>query len=354
MVNSSLTFYTPSTTALDAMVAACENAKKSIKIEEFILSDDETGRRFTDIFSQKIKDGCSVKLILDGWGAREFLDTTLHQKLLTEGVEIEIYRPVNWLKPHEILPRDHRKILIVDDNEAYIGGVCLTNKVTSWFDTMVKTEGNLIPQIVHIFEKSWRQFSNSDDDTDSHPHFETEDELSLFANSPDSNRQFFTEKLLEQLNACEQEISIVTPYFTPSKRLVDCLINKAQQGVKVEIILSQKLDKTSPYYVAKELAGTLLKSNIHVYYYQPQVIHLKAMLVDNWAAIGSCNFDGLSIEHNREAMIAGIDKVFYEDVKKLLDNVKMDSKKIDLTDWKKRSFIEKVMGKLLFPFRSYL
>jgi len=352
----SLKYYSPSTIALDEMLEACTQAKHSIQVEEFVLIEDEVGEKFINVFEERAKAGIGVQLLLDGWGSKELLNSQRLKKMKKAGVKVAFYRPFKWWKPWEILPRDHRKIFIIDEESAFIGGVCLYDEVKYWHDMMVKVSLPLAAQFTYIFSQSWKQIEQLGEiEISSHPEFETNDSLSIYANSPETEDHDFTDKLLEKIDSSQQSIQLVSPYFTPSRKVIRALKKALNRGIDVKIFLSNKLDKAPPYYVAKQLSGTLINMGAKIYYYQPNVIHLKAMVIDDsWAAMGSCNLDGLSIHHNREAMLIGTEHSFVERILEEFSIVQNDSLRFSYEDWQARPISQIILGNLLKPLRNYL
>ena len=127
---------------------------------------------------------------------------------------------------------------------------------------------------------------------------------------PIQMRMILQKSFLNQIRKATRSIQLATPYFSPSDTLVELLKAATKRGVKVEILLSE-YSSYPTYVTGKKIAGELIRSAIHIYYYQPTMLHLKMMVIDeDWAAIGSCNLDGLSLYKNQEAMIVATNKDF--------------------------------------------
>jgi cardiolipin synthase len=341
------------------MLKACEVAKHSIDVEEFVLLNDAVGHRFIECFKRKAQAGVKLRLLLDGYGSRELIDSDVMKSMQRLGIEVEFYRPPQWHKLWEILPRDHRKILIIDQKRAFIGGVCLYAPVRDWHDMMIEVQdAGLVTELNYMFDQSWKQqhkLAGLSEEENSHPDFEMHNELSIYANTPETEDSYFSEELLERISQSVKSIRLVSPYFTPTDELKRSLAFASDRGVKVDIILSRKLDNAMPYYVASQDAGELLKQGMRIYYFQPSVIHLKTMIIDDeWAAIGSCNLDGLSIHHNREAMLVGSEQRFVSNMIREFNQVKKQSIRFSFEDWQARSLHHKLFGQALSPLRHYL
>ncbi len=357
-ITSSVTDYHIQTTAAwEAMIAECEAAKSSIYIEEYILDPDSIGNRFIEVLIRRAKEGLDVRLLLDWWGCKSLRKSDAPQALKDAGVQLCYFNAPgwNWLGRLEIFPRDHRKILMVDGRSAFVGGVCIYEKIHDWRDSMLRVEGAILAQLEFIFEQSWEKANSMvAHQVKAHPDFETDDKLSIYANAPDSGEHQFIEKLLAKIESATQSIQMTTPYFTPDKRLRKALLAAAARGVTVEILLSD-YSKYAPYVVGKYCAGQLVKGGVKVYYYQPSMLHLKMMVIDeNWAAIGSCNLDGLSLHHNHEVMLVATDEAVVKTLTAHFAEDKHCSRAFRLDDWRRRPLIERICGYGFYPLQSYL
>ncbi|MAR56264.1 MAG: hypothetical protein CMM93_03695 [Rickettsiales bacterium] len=352
-------FYTSTESAWEAMLQLCESAQSTIDLEEYILESDVIGKRFCEVFLQKAKEGIKIRLLLDWWGCRPFFHSSEYKELLAAGVEIRPYRAPNasWIRiPVPITPRDHRKVLIVDDERVMAGGVCIYDKIRGWRDTMVTLNGDITEQFQYIFNQTWRKTDNENSVVKIHPNFEasSDSSFSVYANAPDADEHYFTDTLIWRIDHAQHSIRMTTPYFTPGHRLYPALINALERGINVEIILSD-YSKYMTYVVGKRIAGELARKGAHIYYYQPSMLHLKMMIIDEeWSAIGSCNLDGLSLHRNQEAMLCSSHPKF---IQALMSHFNQDLESVELMtlrDWQNRPMHERIMGYLLLPLRSRL
>jgi len=352
------TYHTTTTDAWDAMLNACSAANSSIYMEEFIIEPDSIGDTFMEVLERKASEGVEVKLLLDGWGCRKVKGSFRFKRMVQAGVKIAFFRPFSftWLiKPSEIFPRDHRKIFIIDREKTFVGGVCIYDDIKDWRDTMVELSGGLTKQFIYIFENTWRKSeAENPEETTAHPAFETEASFSVYANAPDSEEHYFTDALIARINTAQHSVKLATPYFTSKNRIVPALIEAAQRGVDVTLILSN-YSKYSPYVVGKALCGELISRGVKIYYYEPTMLHLKMMIIDEaWAAIGSCNLDGLSINHNQEAMLVSTDDNFIKELSGHFADDETSSVRFSYADWQTRPLSQKIMGAVYMPFAKYL
>ena len=351
-------YHTNTTDAWEAMLSACERATKSIHLEEYVLDPDTIGTRFCEVLKRQAFAGVKVHLLLDWWGCREFKASHLCRQLGDAGVSIRFFRAPSWrwiAQSPRFFPRDHRKILILDEDEAFIGGVCLYDKVKNWRDTMVQLSGGgIAKQLLHVFHQTWHKTSNEDSLHKAHPDFETDAHFSIYANAPDSDENQFSGWLIEHIEQAKQSIKLSTPYFTPGHQLMSAFLAALGRGVNIEIILSH-YSKFAPYSYGKHCLGELIKAGAAIYYYQPIMLHLKMMLVDEQnAAIGSCNLDGLSLYRNQEVMLTSCDEAFTRELSSHFETDKTASARFSYADWESRPLHQKIAGYALQPFTMYL
>lgn len=347
--------HTPTVPAWEAMLEACAKAKISIDIEQYIIQPDNIGTQFVDILCQKAKEGVNIRLLLDWWGSREFLKSELCKRLKAQGVKVDVFRSPQWkwsVSSPRFFPRDHRKLLIVDNEVSFIGGVCIYDSISTWRDTMVEMRGGLTKQLTYVFNSTWCKTEGKA--VDAHPDFETDNSFSIYANNPEKNHNHFTETLLEKIDNAQDTVRLVTPYFSPAALLMHSLGRALARGVKLEILLSSH-SKYAPYVVGRKIVGSLIQQGAAIYYYEPHMLHLKMMIVDrSWAAIGSCNLDGLSLHQNHEAMLTARDDSFIQTLLDHFEEDKFKSKGFSYANWRARPFSEKLMSNLYHPMRRYL
>lgn len=350
-------FHTNSNAAWKAMLNACSEAENSIYIEEYVLDPDDIGTRFIALAERKAKQGVTVKLLLDWWGCKPLYYSSIPQRLQKAGAEIKFYRTprLSWLlNPTKLFPRDHRKLVVTDNAKAFVGGVCMYDKINHWRDTMVEFEGTLAPKLGQFFKQTWDNMPDKSNNEALLDRDNPSDAFRVFANTTHDKDTFFTTHFFEKLNSAQHNIKLVTPYFTPNEALMKTLIAACDRGVVVEILLSSH-SKYAPYVVGKKLAGRLIEAGVKIFYYQPVMLHLKQIMIDDtWTAIGSFNLDGLSLQQNEELMLTSADKSFNQT---LLEHYKADKNNAEhftYQDWQARPLSEKVASKFLLPLRGYL
>lgn len=307
-------FYTTSEKAWRGMFSAIRSAKTSIYLEMYVFSSDTKGFDFLSILEQKAKEGVRVVVILDSFGSSGFTsDEAAHLK--AAGAEVLFFS--FWFR------RLHRKILIVDEQTAFLGGVNISGKYAPWKDIQVRVSGKkIVLSALRSFARVYKECGGKN------PVILEKGELRPFYKA----RMWFLEhgiggKFLalrkhyeENISRAERSIVLVTPYLIPRRWLVASLHEAILRGVSVEVIVPRHTDHpriTDPlnyYYVA-------LFSKLGIAcFFSPEMNHAKVMLIDEKkATVGSQNLDMLSFEWNAEAGLFFDGPAMVRDLRKILD-----------------------------------
>lgn len=314
-------FLTNSEEAWIAMLEAISQAQKSIYLEMYILQDDMREFDFINILKNKAKQGVKVKLLLDSFGSMNLTKDNI-LKLKESGIEVFFIS--------NLLHRAHRKVLIVDESIAFVGGVNLHASARFWNDLLVKIKGRLVKSIIKSFARSYKDAGGKDPSLIS----EIEDKIIwnnvtawIVDHSPMKNRFNLKKIYKTHLNEAKNRIILITPYFMPKHWLQIKIHQALLRGVKVEILLPEKtdhflIDRANYFYMYK------LSSLGAKFYLGSKMNHAKVMIIDeSECLVGSQNLDFLSFDLNSEIGI------FFKDPKVV-------NKLLEITEaWKKDSIL---------------
>ena len=333
-----------------ALYADCAAARKSIQIDQYILANDEEGQRFLKLFCQKAKEGKKISLMLDKIGSRSVFYSKWPQKLRAAGAKIRFFNPITWhdlIFPKHWFPRDHCKMALVDGEIAYLGSACIDDNMREWRDTQIRLKGALAKQFKKIFQQLWQKPYRAE-------YQSPVKEVSRLIIGRSLYTRFYQE-MLSRLKNAQEEIYVVGPYFMPSLRFRRTIKAAARRGVKVNVIVTGPTDVLLADCIAQSYFRTLLKAGAQIYVYQPTVLHTKYMVIDNnWATVGSVNFDYLSFFHNRESSLATTAPEMIAELKAHIATDKQHSKPYTLVDWKQRPLLYKIIGFLGRPIKRLL
>jgi cardiolipin synthase len=285
-----------------AMIDSIENAQHEIALESYLFADDEVGRRFADVLIKKVAAGVRVRLLLDAEGCRSRMSRKLARHLADSGVEVRRFRPWRWGSPGKYWQRDHRKLLVVDGTTAFLGGFNIHRESSRefygekrWRDTHVRLGGSLAGQAGDSFNAFWQR------DLHWEPQKSDSSGSMLMPNQ--------TRACMHQLRCiygtlfaeARSSIRISTPYFVPDHRTQNGLIEAAQRGVEVSLLVPAKSDVPITRWAARAAYARLLASGVKIYEYLPRMFHAKTAVIDGtWATIGTANMDYRSLFLNYE------------------------------------------------------
>lgn len=310
--------------AWDAMYADCLTAQNSIEFEQYIILDDRVGMKFMDLFAAKARQGVKVSLLLDRVGCRQVFSSPQVETIRAHGGRVEFYNNIGWLNlfsPSSWFPRNHVKSLLVDRQVSYIGGVCLAAEMVDWRDLHVRLTGE---PMARMAENMAENFAGV------HP--PASDRFEYLVSRPFQFRNPIYEEILAQVRGAQRYVHIVTPYFLAPRRLRRELFRAARRGVEVSVIVAGKTDVPIARYVSHSYFTRMIKRGLHIWAYQPEILHGKYMAVDGkWAMVGSTNMDYLSLLRNREANLtvrdhdlAGAIEAQFQDTKSLSQKLAPD------------------------------
>ncbi|MBN2712789.1 MAG: hypothetical protein JXR97_10225 [Planctomycetes bacterium] len=380
--------------AFPEMLKAIDGAKTRVYCETYILRLDKTGKQFVAALERAAARGLEVRLIFDAFGSRGLEPTDL-KGLIDAGGMIRVFNPRDTWTVVRINNRDHRKILVVDGRQAFLGGLNLAdeyggNGVTKgfWRDTALHVTGPVALEAETVFVQSWNQGGRDYLGKDlpivgvsqmkkaiDEPLMKLMGKEAPFDgnggdvvkpldggvkarvvwSAPDRIASRILDMYLLAINSAKERIYITNGYFVPPLILSRALIEAARRGVDVRLILQGETDEPTVRTVSIGYYGKFLEEGVHIYEWQPSLLHAKTMVVDGkWLTVGSANLDGRALFLNYEANLAVSDK---QTCKQMEEQFMLDLKscrEVSLEYWEKRSMKQKASEVLLIPIEGQL
>ena len=286
----------------DAMVASIRGARRSVDVETYIYAADEVGWRVGAALADRARAGLRVRLMVDAAGSLGSFSRGLERYLRRQGVVVRRFHRWSWRQPSRFYRRNHRKLLVVDGREAYVGGFNLHRESSRsafgprrWRDTHVRLHGALATRASELSEAFWAGERGGAAPTG------TQDGDALIPNHSRICRHQVHCLYDRLLQSAERRLFVTTPYFVPDRRTQNELVRAAQRGMDVRLLLPGKSDAPVARWAARATYGTLLSAGIRVFEYQPRVLHAKTAVVDGVAAtVGTANLDYRSFFVNYE------------------------------------------------------
>jgi len=314
-----LTLLETGTAFFPALRAAIDGAQRELYLETYIFEDDETGRQIAAALSRAARRGVSVRLLVDGFGARAF-PARLMPALEADGVHVLIYRPE--LAPFRLrrhrLRRLHRKLAIADARIAFVGGINVVDdsitpgQTPPRYDFAVRIEGPLLATIHaavrQMWERvAWASFRRRPRPSESPPPIVAKCgsvTAAFLIRDNLRHRRDIEDAYLDAIVSATDEIILASAYFLPGLRFRRALLDAARRGVKVTILLQGRVEYALLHYATQALYGALLAGGIHIHEYRRSFLHAKVAVIDgHWATVGSSNIDPFSLLLAREANV---------------------------------------------------
>jgi cardiolipin synthase len=348
--------YSNTQEAWEAMKNAILGAKKSIYWEVFTFADDEIGHPFFDILEQKARAGVDVKVIIDSLGTFWFAKPRV-ESLKAAGVELLFFydrkkKYRGWWK--RMWERTHRKILIVDEQIGFIGGVNVEKRMENWLDIHVRVEGKVVRSLLRSFAKMYI-ICGGEKHKIQHLlkyHFRVREAgVDFVYDDPTSPRSSVREKYTEGLLKARERVILFSPYYFPDREFLKALWAARRRGVRIDLLIPFRSDLRIVTYASYCLFNLMRKFGVKVYLTK-QMMHGKGVVMDDdWAMVGSSNLDHTSFYDCYEANILIKDPLFIKRVKTKLEEWMKDADDLDTMRWDKRGIWHKI--KEWFAYKLY-
>lgn len=336
--------YETSKQAWDAMLEAIKQAEHSIYWEMYIFVDDQAGKPFLDVLEQKAREGVTVKLLIDGFGSYEMSHKRM-ESLRKAGVDVRFfqerkhrYRGI-WSK---IISRTHRKILVVDEEVGFIGGVNIEQSMKDWLDIHVRITGKAVHSMLRAFAKMYMIAGGEKKDVKhllKYTFRVKEGQTEFIYDEPgrykkgSKMRKVYTDALLK----ARERVVLFSPYYFPDKRFLKALWQAKKRGVRVDLLIPFRADLRLATYLAYAVFAITNKmgANIHLL---PKMMHGKGVVVDDdYAVVGSSNLEQGSFYDNYEANVKLKDKEVVKKLTGILNKWQSEAKLLKKEEWQKRS-----------------
>lgn len=356
ILNGKPIFYDDPWQYFNAMLDDIGSAQESICIETYKFGSGNIGERFRDVLTQKAKEGIQVRILIDYWGAQ--VSHTFFKDLIALGGEVRFFMKIKFFwdfftKNHR---RNHRKLLLVDDNISYIGSANIAGHSLNWCESMVRLiNPEMNKQFNRIFQQDWEMYKSYSFKKPSLTRMIRVDEFEILRDVPSITRQRIKKKYEIMIKSAKRRIVIETPYFLPGFMLRKTMIDAVKRGVDITVIIPENSDVGLVDLIRGRYLGMLHKSGINFRLFQRHNLHAKILMVDGeWFSIGSPNFDYRSFRYQHEIALVGNDVDIIEQIKEHVSNCLQDSAPFDYEEWQRRPFFQRFLEWIFLPFRHLL
>ena len=339
------------------MLEHIAGAREQIELELYLVEAGACAEAIVQALVAAAERGVRVRCLFDDYGSLAFT-MTLRQRLTQAGVELRFYNRLSWRRWVGNFYRDHRKLLLVDQCLAVVGGTGVTDEfwtpghdVSEWHEVMVEISGPLVIDWQLLFDRQWianryrRAWRPA-------AHFglprlprvpDKGEGMGRVAYADARQHRDILQSLFRALNSGQQRIWMATPYFLPTWQIRRSLRKAAARGVDVRLLLTgPRTDHPSVRYAGHRYYPRLLKAGVQIFEYQPCFLHLKMVLVDDWVSIGSCNFDHWNLRFNLEANLEALDAALTAAVEASFVKDFGLSQLVSLEQWQRRPLWRRV------------
>lgn len=340
-----------------SMLAAIRAARKTINLEFYIYWDGQIGRQFAETLAERARAGVAVKVILDAVGSAG-MSQSLIDFMHRNGIDLEWYHPIRWYTLSRANHRTHRKLLIVDGEIGFVGGVGIADEWLGdadskdhWRETVARVEGAVVAQMQFAFMDNWvKSRGELLTGLDYFPPLEPRGNhvAQVIKSSPSEGSSTVKLMYIVSIVSATKSICISSAYFVPDRDTIRALEGAVRRGVEVRVIVpGEHVDVPIARQASRWHYDLLLRRGIRIFEYQPTMMHAKTMVVDGiWSTIGSSNFDDRSFRLNDEVNVnvydegvaAEMERMFFDDLSK--------SEEITRRKWRRRPWWDRIKERL--------
>jgi cardiolipin synthase len=280
------------------------------------------------------------------------------------GIKVGASHPFMWLSPRRYTRRDHRKLLVIDEEIAFTGGLNIANeywatafqKKRPWRDTGLLIKGPVAADLTERFFMAWSRLRREplDYKPPAVPPAGPLPILPIFASSRLGRKQM-RRLLFYSIFHADIDICLTTAYFIPSRQLVRALENAVGRGVRVRLLVPMTSDIIIVHYASRHFFSRLLRAGVEIYTYHGSMLHAKSYVFDrHWCVVGSANLDYISLRHNDEGNVGILESGLAAELLQVFEIDIEKSIRIDIEEWRKRPLIDKVLERFFALFRRRL
>ena len=343
------------------MLEEIRKAKKFVFLEYFILDDGKMFRELIQLLKEKVAEGVEVRLIYDDVGCITTLPNNFYKELQKIGIKCAAFNPLRARLAVIMNNRDHRKILVIDGNVAFTGGINIADEYINeierfgyWKDTGIRMKGAAVWSFTCMFLEMWNV--NDEHIEDCGEYIQASKKYSVstdgfvipFGDTPLDEVYVGKRAYINNLNNASEYTYIMTPYLVIDDEMYECMKYAAQRGVDVKIIMPHIPDKKYAFYLARTYYKELLKAGIEIYEYTPGFVHAKMSISDGKKAIvGTVNHDYRSLYLHYECAAYMLNVPAVMDIERDFKDTLELSQKITLEDVKHFNIFTKLLGHII-------
>jgi cardiolipin synthase len=349
--------------AFPAMLDSIAAAEREILLEMYWIGVDAVGTRFRDALVEKARAGVVVRVVYDSLGSYG-LTEGFWDPLLDAGGDVREFHSIIPLDPSfrwdRVEQRDHRKLLVVDGQNGFTGGINLGLQWLpsdegggGWRDDMIQVRGPVAEEMRTLFYRTWRRVSRVFPPRDVARLSKKRTRRVWVLASQRRYRRSIHREYLVRIGHARDRVDIANPYFVPDRSVRGALFRAVARGVRVRVLLPSRSDVQIVQFAAEALYDTLLRHGVELYAYPGTMLHSKTAIIDDaFCTVGSYNLDERSWRKNLEINVAVEDAAFATHVRRWFDRDLENATRIHLRAWRARGTARRGAEWLAWAFRE--
>lgn len=341
----------------NAMLSDIRNARKHIYLETYKFGHQYIGIKFRDALTKKAAEGVEVKILIDSWGGSSIPDT-FFSHFIKAGGQVRYFEKIKinidfFTRSHR---RNHRKILVIDDHISYIGSPNFTGYNMNWRESVLRMDDfALTEKFKSVFLLDFSIYNKYVIYRRSFTKPLFAGDFEILRDAPSISRQRLKKRYEQMIRQATREIIIETPYFLPGYVLRKLLMDAAQRGVKVKVIIPKHSDVRLADLLRNRYVGQLHEKGVEFSFYTPHNLHAKIFMTDRSVfSLGSANFDYRSFRYMHEISLIGTHETIISQINRHINETHEYCEPYDYELWLRRPRIQKFFEWLLLPLRHLL
>ena len=365
--NTETTYFKIGEEKFEALLRELKKAEKFIFLEYFIIQEGKMFNSILEILEEKAKQGVDVRLIYDDVGCIVTLPHNYKNTLEAKGIKCRVFNPINPFFTRRLNNRDHRKIVVIDGDVGFTGGINLADEYINeyekygyWKDAGIMLKGDAVWNLTVMFLSMWDYIDNKEEDyikfkPSKNKYYNSKGYVQPFDDSPLINEPIGETVYLNLINKAKDYIYINTPYLIIDNEMATALKIAAKSGVDIKIVTPYIPDKKFVHAVTKSYYESFIKDGIEIYEFTPGFMHAKTFVVDDeYGVVGSINLDFRSLYLHYEC---GVWLYKTDSIKSMKDDYLETLKrchKVTMEECKNTSSIRKVLRLIIRMFAPLL
>ena len=352
---------------------AIEKAKHHVHLEYFNFRNDSIANALFDLLGKKAEEGVEIRAIFDAFGNfsnNQPLKKKHLKEIRAKGIEIVKFDPLRFPWINHVFHRDHRKIVVIDGEIGYTGGMNIADyyieglpEIGDWRDMHIRIEGTAVNELQDIFLDMWNKCTKQGIGGTAYYPLKKDSinsslplkNVAIVDRYPRKNPKVMREVYAHAIENAENKIQIINPYFTPTKTIKRAIKKAVKKGTKVEIMIPGKSDIGFTPDAALYTANQLRKKGADIYIYNGGFHHSKIMMVDSlYCTVGSTNLNSRSLHYDYEVNAFVFDKETTHELIQMFQEDKEDSTLLTADMYKKRTPWKKFIGWFAHLFTPFL